>query len=90
MSVILRKRKNTDGTTTLLLDIYHNGERKYEFLKELKLAKASGLKDRQNNKENLELAEKIALKRAHELSASDYDMVTDIGKNTVISEWMQA
>ena len=65
MSVTLRKRKNTDGTTSLLLDIYHNGMRKCEFLKELKLAKPSSLNDRQKNKENLELAEKIALKRAH-------------------------
>jgi integrase/recombinase XerD len=42
MSVILRKRKNSDGTTSLLLDIYHNGKRQYEFLKELKLCKPAG------------------------------------------------
>jgi hypothetical protein len=39
MSVILRKRKNADGTTTLRLDIYHDGKRSVETLKYLKLAK---------------------------------------------------
>lgn len=90
MSVTLRKRKNSDGTTSLLLDIYHQGKRRYEFLKELKLAKPSNLKDRQTNKENLELAEKICVKRAQELSAADYDLVTDTGKKTIVVEWMQA
>lgn len=89
MSVTLRKRKNGDGTTTLLLDIYHNGKRKYEFLKELRLSKISNAADRQKNKDNFELAIKIAAKRSHELAASDYDMVTDIGKNTLVVEWMQ-
>lgn len=90
MSVTLRKRKNSDGTISLLLDIYHNGQRRYEFLKELKLAKPSNLKDRQTNKENLELAEKICVKRAQELSAADYDIVTDVGKKTIVSQWMQS
>jgi hypothetical protein len=74
MSVTLRKRKNSDGTISLILDIYHNGVRKYEFLKELKLAKPSSLKDREKNKQNLELAEKIVVKKAQELSAADYDI----------------
>jgi integrase/recombinase XerD len=90
MSVTLRKRKNSDGTTSLLLDIYHNGVRKYEFLKELKLCKPANPADRQTNKENLELAEKIAVKRAQELSASDYAIITDTGKKTIVAEWMQA
>ena len=80
MSVNLRKRKNKDGSTSLMLDIYHNGERSYEFLKHLKLTRATGIIDRQRNRENLELAQKIAIKRAHELSANDYSISTDIGK----------
>ncbi len=32
MSVTLSKRKNSDGSTSLLLDIYHTSVRKYEFL----------------------------------------------------------
>lgn len=90
MSVKLRKRKNHDGTTTLYLDIYHDGERKYEFLKHLKLSKGTSPSDRQKNKENLDLAQKIVIKKAHELSANDYSMVTEVGKRTDIAEWMQS
>jgi integrase/recombinase XerD len=90
MSVKLRKRKNNDGTTTLLLDIYHNGERRYEFLKHLKLCKAANPLDRLNNKSNIEQAEKIAVQRAHELQADDYNMITDTGKKTIATEWMQS
>lgn len=90
MSVTLRKRKNSDGTTSLLLDIYHNGKRHYEFLKNLKLAKSSNVADRENNKDLFQQAEKIAVKRAQELSANDYDMITNVGKKTIVVEWMQA
>lgn len=90
MSVTLRKRSNSDGTTSLLLDIYHNGKRRYEFLKELKLRKPANLEDRKANKENLELANKIATKRAQDLSATDYSMITDTGKKTIIADWMQS
>lgn len=90
MSVTLRKRKNSDGSTSLLLDIYHNGTRRYEFLTDLKLTKAANLIDRVTNKENLELAQRIAIKRAQELAASDYAMITDTGKKTDIVLWMQA
>jgi len=90
MSVILRKRKNSDGSTTLYLDIYHKGRRAYEFLKELKLCKPANPVDRVTNKDNLELANKIAVKRAQELSANDYSMITDTGSKTVIVAWMQS
>jgi len=43
MSVKLRKRKNEDGTTTLMLDIYKGGFRSYERLAHLQLAKPSNL-----------------------------------------------
>jgi site-specific recombinase XerD len=89
MSVILRKRKNSDGTTSLYLDIYYKGRRAYEFLKELKLCKPANPVDRMTNKDNLDLANKIAVKRAQELSARDYTMVTDSGKKTIIVDWMQ-
>ena len=39
MSVVLRKRKNADGSTTLRLDIYKDGQRTVETLKHLKLSK---------------------------------------------------
>jgi site-specific recombinase XerD len=90
MSVKLRKRKNQDGTTSLLLDIYHNGERRYQFLKHLRLTKGTSIADRQKNKENFELAQKIATKQAQELAAGEYNIVTETGKKTLVTEWMQA
>lgn len=50
MSVTLRKPKNSDGSTSLLLDVYHNGKRTYEFLKDLKLRKPANPTDRQSNR----------------------------------------
>jgi integrase/recombinase XerD len=90
MAVKLRKRKNKDGTTSLLLDIYHEGNRSYEFLKQLKLSKPSTPAEREANKKSLELAQKIAAKRAHELEAADYNIPTETGKNTIVVDWMQS
>ncbi|MDE3234803.1 MAG: site-specific integrase [Bacteroidota bacterium] len=94
MSVTLRKRKNLDGTTSLLLDIYYNdgekGVRVREFLKHLKLSKPSNLLDRESNKKKLQQAEEIAIARAAELEANNYGMITDIGKKTLITTWMQS
>lgn len=89
MSVTLRKRKNSDGTTSLRLDIYHNGRRSIETLKNLQLAKPSSLIDRENNKQLLQQAESIKVMRAAELEANNYNMVTDVGKKTIITTWMQ-
>ena len=89
MSVILRKRKNVDGSTTLRLDIYRNGKRSIETLKELKLAKTSNLADRENNKKLLQQAEAIRVTRAADLEANDYNMITDTGKKTVVTAWLQ-
>ncbi len=89
MSVVLRKRKNADGTTTLRLDIYRNGQRTIETLKHLKLAKPSNIIDREHNKKRMQQADEIAVTRAAELEANNYSMVTDAGKKTIITVWMQ-
>jgi integrase/recombinase XerD len=89
MSVILRKRKNANGTTSLRLDIFHNGERKIETLKHLQLSKATTILDREQNKKKLLQAEEIAVTRAAELQAINYNMVADAGKKTSITDWMQ-
>ncbi len=72
MSVILRKRKNSDGTTSLLLDVYHSGKRSYEFLKDIKLLKPQSPLDRLENRDRLKLAEQIRNKREQELQGGDY------------------
>jgi integrase len=89
MSVTLRKRKNSDGTTSLRLDIYNNGERTIETLKHLQLVKASTPLDREHNKQKLQQAQEIAVARAAELQATDYSMITDEGKKAVVVDWMQ-
>lgn len=89
MSVILRKRKNADGTTSLRLDIFHNGNRTIETLKHLKLSKPSNVRDRENNKELLQKAEAIRLTRTVELEGNNYNMDCDAGKKTIITVWMQ-
>jgi hypothetical protein len=89
MSVKLRKRDNKDGTTSLLLDIYHNGKRSYEFLKHLQLPKATGPADRQTRKEFLEQAKKIAVSRAAELQANDYDLTLTRAGKVLVLEWME-
>lgn len=81
MSVILRKRKNTDGTTSLLLDVYHNGKRKYEFLKELKLCKPQTAFDREENRKRMRLAEQIKNKRELQLQSDEYDITPAFKKN---------
>jgi integrase/recombinase XerD len=59
MSVNLRRRKNKDGSTSLVLDIYHNGKRRFEFLDECKLCKPKTPQDRTSNANKLALAEQI-------------------------------
>lgn len=91
MSVKLRKRKNADGTVSLRLDIYRNGQpRKIETLSHLKLAKPSSATDRENNKKKLLQAEAIMITRAAELQANEYSMVSDAGKKTIVIDWMQS
>jgi integrase len=89
MSVTLRKRKNADGTTSLRLDIYHNEKRTIETLKNLKLIKATNVADRETNKKNLQQAEVIRAIRSAELESNNYSMVSDAGKKTIITVWMQ-
>lgn len=90
MSVTLRKRKNANGTTTLMLDIYSDGKRSYERLGHLQLAKPSNIKDRENNKELLQKAEAIRLVRAVELEGNNYNISSDAGKKTMVVTWMQS
>ena len=88
MSLNLRKRQNKDGTDSLVIDIYHACKRSYEFLKHLQLLTGSSPVDRQTRKENLDLAKKIILARAQELSSSDYNLVNDHSKKVIVIDWM--
>jgi len=71
MSVTLREIENKDFTTSLYLDIYHNGKRYKEFLKECKLVKIVTPLDRIANKQKKQLANQIRDKRSIELQANE-------------------
>ena len=67
----LRQRKTASGNTTLYLDIYLNGKRSYEYLK-LYLIPETNRKDKEKNRQTLQLAEAIRAKRVVELQNGEY------------------
>ncbi len=70
MSIILRKKRLKNGESSLYLDYYLNGKRKYEFLN-LRLGS-----DKDSNKEILKLAESIKAKRLLEINADEHGFIT--------------
>lgn len=62
----LRRRVIKNGNTSLYLDIYVNGRRSYEYLK-LYLVPERNTKDKERNRETLQLAEAIKSKRIVDL-----------------------
>lgn len=90
MGVTLRKKQNSDGTTSLYLDIYHNGKRKYEFLQQLKLVNSPRtVKERKDNKDRLELAKSIVSKRQLELESIDFDLTPKFKQNIDFIEYFK-
>lgn len=74
--VRLREKKLKDGSRSLYLDIYADGERCYEFLK-LYLVPERTRADRQKNAETMRLAEIIRSQRTVEVERRRYDLSTD-------------
>lgn len=89
MGVKLKKRVNRSGTTSLYLEIYHSGNRYYEFLDELKLKKPLSPSDRIYNKNCLEWAKQIEINRAKEIIEKGYDLKSNEGRLTGVISWMQ-
>ena len=95
MPVYLRKRKNSDGSTSLFLAIakksfsgkwaYH-----YEFLTDCKLEKASNPIEREENRRRKVLAEEIRNKRAIELQSSKYDILPSFRQDIDFLAYFQA
>ncbi len=69
MKVTIREKKLLDGTRSLYLDIYHKGQRRYDFLN-LYLTK-----NKVQNKETILIAEKIRTQREMELQNDVYGFV---------------
>lgn len=62
----LRQRRTPSGLTSLYLDIYLNGHRSYEYLK-LYLVPEKSRRDKEKNKQVMQLADAIRAKRVVEL-----------------------
>jgi site-specific recombinase XerD len=90
MPVYLRKRKNSDGSTSLLLDIWHNGKRSYEFLKECKLSNSKNPVERQEDRKKLALAEQIKNKRALQLQSGEYGIIPSFRQDVDFMAYFQA
>jgi len=101
MNVKLRKKKLAGGRKSLYLDIYRNGQRRYDFLrlileKETKLKKTATTeqielaeKIKNYNKDTLKLAESIRMKRQIELNYSDHDFIPSFKRNADFVEYFQ-
>jgi len=64
MGVKLREKTMKDGSSSLYLDIYHEGKRKYDFLN---IHLSNKRKFSKEDKEKRELAEKLRIKKDNEL-----------------------
>ena len=100
MKVFLRQRKQTKkGTISLYLEIYKgyaetkDGKRKpirdYEYLDLYLIDKPSNPIDKQQNKENLKLAESIKAKRELEIKNGTYGFTNEFKKQTNFIEYFR-
>lgn len=78
MKVTLRQRKK-NKKTSLYLDYYHKGKRKYEYLRLYLITKPTSAEERNVNKKTLQLAENIRAKRQLEIQNEIYGF-DDFGK----------
>jgi integrase len=81
MAVYLRKKSISGGRKSYYLDIWHNDQRRYEFLR-LYLVRARNPIDQKHNEQTKELAENIRAKRELDLTASDHDIIPKFKRNT--------
>ena len=80
MSVKLRKKNLADGKKGLYLDIYHNGQRHYDFLK-LYLEKGTSSRIIAANRETLELAETIKTQKQNEINHAEHGLIPSFKRN---------
>lgn len=88
--VRLRFRKLANGNTSLYLDIYHRGQRQYEFLK-LYLIPERCAGDRQRNAQTMEFANTIKAQRVIDMQASAHGIsAPSSGGRIPFREFVQA
>ena len=85
MSVKLRTKPLKNGKKSYYLDIYHNGERDYKFLKIYVSPKDS----REIKKEKKNLAGSIRAKKELEVNSNEYGFVPNHKKNVDFIKYYQ-
>jgi len=88
MSVKLRRKKAAKGRISLYLDIYHEGQRHYDFMK-LYLEKGTDSTTKALNKGTLVLAETIKAKRQIEINHSEYGLIPKFKKEADFVEYFK-
>lgn len=84
----LRKREISNGNTSLYLDIYINGRRRYEYLK-LYLVPEKNAADKQKNRETMQLAEAIKSKRIVEFQNGRFGFEDSKRLNIPVIDYFQ-
>jgi site-specific recombinase XerD len=82
MSVKLRKKKIKKGES-IYLDIYHDGQREYEFLK-IHLTK-----DKKSNKEKMKIAESIRAKKELEILSGAHGLPTNFKRKSNFVDYFE-
>lgn len=88
-NVVLREKELANGNISLYLDIYRDGQRSYEFLKLYINLKARTPIDKQQNKDNYELANRIRTDRESELNNLAFDYIPPTKKKVSFFEFAQ-
>ena len=88
MSVKLRMKNLANGRKSLYLDIYHNEQRHYEFLK-LYLLKGTDGKTKAVNRDIQILAETIRANRDIELQFADHDIIPSFKRKADFVEYFK-
>ena len=89
-NVVLREKLLANDNISLYLDIYRDGKRSYEFLKLYINAKARTPLERETNRQNRELAEKIRTQREHELNHSAFGEIAPEFKKMLFADFIQS
>jgi integrase len=86
MKVTLREKQNKSGSTSLYLDIYHDGKREYEYLN-LFLESGNTPSVKRQNKKTIETAEAVRSERLVQLQKGIYGFKTEkkAGKNDFLA-----
>ena len=87
--VRLRKRKMASGNTSLYLDIYADGRRRYEYL-HLYLVPERNRADKEKNRQTLALAEAIKSKRVVEMRNGMYGFTDSFKQDTNFLDYYKA